>query len=1531
MAAVTVIAATLIAVQSSGVQTRLAEKAIGILEDRIDGNISIGKLQFSPVKAVVLKDVVITDRNPYRAPDGTTANDTLFRAGYITARFSLKSLTGAGGIRLASAGISDAMMYLAIEPERDSAEAGNNLKRIFRLDGSGRDRDKTPNDNDIFSVSDIKVENLSFVMENFRKDRSRFAEYGINWFDMDVSGICLSGKDLRMKGRIMSGTCSSLSFREKSGYSCGHISGKAEVGNGLTLISGFRFRDGRSDIDIPELRMTYEDTKSWADFTSAVRMTGHIAESKVSLGTLKYFAPALRDKSMDAVITGDVDGYVNDLRIRDMQFSTVTPVTDSTGGQTSAKGISGRLSGSLRGLPDTGEMIINADVRNIGFTSEELENFIKGWAAVPGLDIKKWCRGDRLSFRGTANGRINSFDVNGKITAGQGNVLADVSIEHLLDKNIPLKISGNVSSESLDIRRILGKGPVGECDMRSALSASIGNGAAELTVDSLSVSSLDVLGYRYRDIAAAGVFSNQAFNGRIVCSDPNLKFLFQGIFTLSSTTRNALYRFYAMLGYADLNALNIDRRGTSKMSLTTQANFTRISGKDLLGNIDIRDIVLEDTHGIHNVGDVSIVSHSNDNVNRIRLSSQFAEGSFVGTEFLSGFIRDLKIAGTGKALPSLFQADAGERENNNYNLSLKFHDTKDILSFFAPGAYIADSTAVDLKLDRDGSLNGSLRSGRLAIKDKYLKDIDLRIDNSDGKLGCTFTSGEMALSPALIKSARLAVAAEADSVRARFTYDNGTSPANRGTLSAYGYLDRDNDGRLNLRAGIRPSEIVLNSAAWQIHSSDILYNGSSAKIGRLEIGSSDQSIRLEGGWAAHDTDTLHLNLDRFDLSMLNAFQSKDLGIRGKTTGHAMLVSPTGDNIGILLNLTSEDSEFAGRDLGTVRIASVWEDSSERFNIICRNSLGGVQNLDARGYFYPKNREAEVRLKLDGLDLGYTEPFLSSIFSGISGGLSGNIVMHGPLNRLEISSDGLALDRAKLKIGYTGVEYTASGPLRLDSHGIWFDRIGLSDRFNEEGSVTGSVGWDYFRNLTLDTYVRFNRMQVLNLEEKDNPVFYGGISASGELSITGPLNALMLNATARTEKNGAIHIPIGGSSSASISNLLTFKEKETRTVIDPYEELMKKLKSKEKKANEFGIKLNVTATPEVEAHIEIDKATGNVLTGRGSGNIGLEIFPSRKVFNINGSYNITGGNYHFVALGIAKRDFTIQDGSSVRFNGEVMDSDLNINAVYRTKASVATLIADTTATSTRRTVECGISISDKLKNPRLDFSINIPDLDPTTQTRVESALNTQDKVQKQLLALLISNSFLPDEQSGITNSSSSMLYSNVTEAMAGQLNNILQKLEIPLDFGLDYQQNSVGTDIFDVALSTALFNNRVTVNGTIGNRQFKSSSSSSGSEMVGDLDIDVKLDKPGSLRLNLFSHSADQYTNYLDNTQRNGIGLTYQKEFDNIRDFFRNMFRSGKKRRAEEAARQPSEAGERMTVINIGPEDSGKDKNQENNE
>jgi hypothetical protein len=138
-------------------------------------------------------------------------------------------------------------------------------------------------------------------------------------------------------------------------------------------------------------------------------------------------------------------------------------------------------------------------------------------------------------------------------------------------------------------------------------------------------------------------------------------------------------------------------------------------------------------------------------------------------------------------------------------------------------------------------------------------------------------------------------------------------------------------------------------------------------------------------------------------------------------------------------------------------------------------------------------------------------------------------------------------------------------------------------------------------------------------------------------------------------------------------------------------------------------------------------------------------------------------------------------------------------------------------------------------------------------------------------------------------------------MSSQLNNIFRQLDIPIDLGFNYQPTESGRDLFDVAVSTQLFNNRVIINGNIGNRQYMSSAHS---DIVGDIDIEIKLNRQGQLRLTLFSHSADQYSNYLDQSQRNGAGIVYQEDFNSFKDLWRKIFHIKQNNDSEQTLSHP---------------------------
>ncbi|MBQ9888782.1 MAG: translocation/assembly module TamB domain-containing protein [Bacteroidales bacterium] len=1468
--------AGIVAVQSPAVQTRMANAVVKKLQKNMDGRITFTRLHIKPFNALVLKDVVVTDNSPATAPDGSRI-DTVFTADNIIATFSLKGLLDKGGLHIRRAFISNGSLSLAGD------ERGMNLQRMFGLKKNDRKKKKEPGN--VFDIGRAELRDFHFRLLNYRKqERDRLngkvpRGNAVDWTDLDVIAD-IKAHSISMSAGYMSGVADRIHVKEKSGLELQSISGKARVGHGKTAVRNLRITDATSDIFLPNFTMTYANTKSFKHFIEEVKLHGELGPSKVDLKTVSWFAPALSKMNPVLDITGGtVDGYINDLNIRNLTFKE------------KGSSVKASLSGSVTGLPDSQGMLTRFNIPSMSFTTDGLGDFL---GSITGKEMKlgKIAPGEVFVFSGSGEGPLNRLKLNGNITSDIGNATAALDIRNLIDKNRNILIDGKISTDRLNLKPIAGSGILGECTLSTRATAVLAKGDPQITIDSLRIDKLNVNGYDYSQIAAAGKYSQNAFDGKVICNDPNLNFIFQGIFNFSPKSGNALYKFYANLGYADLNAINIDKRGTSRLSLRTNANYMIVDSGDAIGEIDVRDVSFVTADGRHDVGDITISSHSNDEVNRIRLSSSFAEGNYVGTASIGELLKDIITLTAREEFPVLFKDKGKPWNGNTCNATLRFHDSRDILSYAMPGLYIADSTTVRLSLDKEGIISAGVKSPRLAFKDKYLKNLSLTADNKTGDLSGNILSKEMKISGMTFLNSSLRFYGGQGNFGLGFNYDNETTPENKGEIYLRGNFERDDRDSLVIRAGTLPSNLYYEGDAWSIKPAEVVIRGGDISIDRLLAECSEQNISVTGGISKTKADTLSIRMNGFDISPIASTLKQDFGIEGRITGTAALASPLVGIPDLRVNLYSDSTKVGGKRLGRLELSSSWNDVTRRFDISAVNLLDGGNTIKAEGFIRPSDNNMDMLVTLSGLDAGCASPVLGSVFTDMGGRIWGNIRAQGPLDRLTLSSTDGRFDNVALTFDFTKVPYIVNGPFHITTDGLYIDNARMQDRVGGSGSLNGAVTFGGFKQLGVDIGIRMNSILALNTKDSDNPSFYGNVAASGMVSVKGPVNNLAVDIDAVTQKTGTFHIPLGKNASIRKSNLLTFKERETYVYIDPYEEMMSRTTKEKKAGNDLSVRLKIRVSPGVQGVIELDRELGNQLTCNGSGTIQIEVRPSRALFTIKGDYNPSSGNFHYNAMNLAQRDFSIQEGSSIRFNGDIMDSDLDVTAQYTTKTSLSTLLADTSAVATRRTVICGLNLTEKLRNPKLNFSISVPDLDPTTQAQVESALNTEDKVQKQFLSLLISNSFLPNEQSGIVNNSN-MLYSNVAEVMAGQLNNILQKLDIPLDLGLNYQSNQMGTNIFDVALSTQLFNNRVIVNGTIGNRQYGTSGRND--DVVGDLDIDVKLNRQGNLRLNLFSHSADQYTNYLDNSQRNGVGVTYQRDFNRFGDFLRSVFTSRKKR------------------------------------
>ncbi len=1462
-----------VVLMSPAVQTALTRRVLASLQQKMDGRIEFSSLTVRPFDAVVIEDLAFIDDNPYRNPNlpELTVADTIVKAKNVSVSFNAWGLLTGKPAMVKDLRIKDGQFFLVNEPD------GSNLKRFFSKNKPKQKKEpkKIP-DIELMRADYVCIDGFRFRMINHKNPKPH-RDRAMNWTDLDLYDIHMTVRDVTLKGIITEGTVEHLEAKEKSGFVLHHMSGRARVYNRQTAIENLEIRDMFSDIHMPHFKMNYDGIPALNHFLEEVRLQAEIVNSRINMETIAYFAPTLHRMDFVGIIEkGDIDGFVNDLSIDKFTFRTAD-------NSLAAK----EIKGSIIGLPSTLAMTTNYDIKDMTFTPEGLDKFIKGWAPNLKFDVSRMLPKERMTFNGKIRGPLNNAKVTGALSSvNSGSLNMNLQFSHLLEGGANIGIGGRVETHEFDAGALAGgTKALGPCTMHGSFRTTIGK-KISVKLDSLKIDHLRAMDYDYRDLVAAGTYTGDAFDGTIFCNDPNLNFMFNGLFTLSNKTGDGVYKFVANLAYANLNALHIDNRGRSELSMNTNANFRLRQGGDLLGNIRISNIVLTDDDGRSNIGDIDINSYMNGDVNKINLDSKFATLRYSGTGFIDDFIKDITSLACASELSALFSGEAKDWSGNTYALNLSTRDTKDILSFVAPGVWVADGTKFDLNINKEGELIGKLTSGRLAINDKYLKDVDLSIRNNGNHLEADILADDIKISAIRAFENKIKLLADDNTLDICYSYDNKSMQDNKGTINLTGDLYRGDDNQLGIIATLLPSQIYMNSVIWNLESAPISISSMGTTTDNITAKSAEQSLVIKGGISTKVADTLTFDMHNFEMAALNPFLPANIQLGGRSTGHASILSPINGAPYILANLDIRNAMLGDEPLGDIAIESMWDNERKGYKAICSTWADGKNTMDIKGFISPSDKSVAASVGFNNYDLGDFSPLLASVFSQFDGRLNGNAYLKGKFGGdLNLTGKDLRIDDGLIRVAFTNVLYKLNGELGLSTDGVNFMNVKVQDETGAKGTVGGGISWKKFSDIAMNIDMSIDKMLVLDMKEGMGQNFYGKIAATGKASLYGPLESLMLKAEASTVGNGDLHIPMNSSAGMARNDLLVFKEPEPEEKPDQYEEMLRRNAAKQKKVTSFATDIDVFAHPGIEAVIEVDKASGNVLSGRGQGRIQLKVKPADGSLSLGGNYTITDGTYHFAALGIAKRDFSINEGGTVKFVGDVMETDLNIRAEYKTKTSLATLLADSTSTSSRRLVICGINITNKIKSPRIEFTIDIPDIDATTQARVQSALNTDDKLQKQFLSLLISGGFLPDESSGIVNNSS-MLGSTVADLMASQLSNVLQKLNIPIDLGLDYQKNSSGADIFEVAVSTQLFNNRISINGTFGNR---ANSVTSQQEVLGDLEVEFKLTKNGSIRATAFHRTADQYTNYLDNLKRNGVGLSFQTEFDTFGELIRNLF------------------------------------------
>jgi len=710
-------------------------------------------------------------------------------------------------------------------------------------------------------------------------------------------------------------------------------------------------------------------------------------------------------------------------------------------------------------------------------------------------------------------------------------------------------------------------------------------------------------------------------------------------------------------------------------------------------------------------------------------------------------------------------------------------------------------------------------------------------------------------------------------------------------------LNRFSD-RLDLRARVeRPSkgvyafdfsntDFTLKGADWQlIENPQVVIDLNNQTLRSSEI----VLNRRAGGNLQFTLD--YRDEDNYDFDFTSEFvplasitpDVRNLELSGLTTGTFRLSNQQG-KLSPLFNMGVEEFTINGANLGFLNGTILGNEGGDEFDLKFDLRKGSQAFFEIEGALESKEDQLLTNLKgeFDSMPLAPFSTIGSSVFDSLKGTFTGPITLIGNLKEAQLSAR-LNIADGGIRFPYLGMDYAFNPEATIDitEQAIQFNDIILSDsqgltKTRLMGSIDHSYFKDYSLNLAIDTGDEPSLM--LNTPYKEGALYYGKGLVTGTASFKGPFNSPVISVKAKTFAGTEIQIPLETETTDFTDDYIRFVSEETE---EKEEELIRQNSS-----SKITLDFDLEITPEAEVTVLVDQISGTELKGSGTGLLLMRLIDGE--FSMFGDYAVSSGNFNYRFGGLIDKDFDLQPGGTITWQGDPYNAQLNLTALYRLSANPAPLL---NSSSYPRPVNTDVSIrlGGAILQPQIDFGINFPNLSSVIRSEIEYRLRDQSTLERNVFFLLAQGSFVND-QMGI---SQGVLTGNLMQSASGLLDRVLGESE-SFDLGLSYEQGFTSpqsnVDIEDrigVTVSTKL-GKRVLFNGKLG----VPVGGVTETVVAGDVELQVILNEEGTLSAKIFNREntlSQVFVGAQGYTQ--GLGLSYQVDFENFKDLIRRVLKS----------------------------------------
>lgn len=1459
--------AAFLLLQSENIQTFVVKNLSHRLSGSLGAPITLDRVSIAFPNKIIIYNLCIQDQG----------HDTLLYAPAFTAKL--------GGINLWNKRISFTRIQADNPYIRLASDSTKTLNLQFIIDAL-KSRGDTSGKKLQLSFHTIRFSDAKFRLSIWNEENVE--KKGIDFSDLEMDSLNLLIVGLQNKGDSVSFLLREFSGIEKSGFCLERMESLLSISKHFLHFKDVLLNTPLSQIEAPYIFFDFDSLSQFRKgvFGQKVFMRIKIDKGNLHMQDLGYFAPSLSNIPHAVRCSGTISGLLSDVRIRNLFI-----------GYNRETVFAGNV--DMTGLPDIRHTYINVKVNRFTTSPGDAESLQLPWIRRKISLPETLHRLGKIQYQGKFTGFFDDFVTYGTLSTRLGTLRNDLIITHQGKNHLTFR--GNIETGNFLLGELQdpGKRNLGMISFRAEVDGEEKDNHLQARLNG-TVPLLEFKNYSYTNIRLEGTFTRNTYDGSIYINDPNLSMDFLGRLDFSKETPE--FDFTANIARANLFPLHLVNKDTAlTVSCILTANFVGNNVSSLNGDIKLLNARFARPGQSLMLYNMILSATRQGDKGNLTLHSDVLDASLEGVYDFGALGSSLTHI-AGAFLPSVSSQGMNKANGrNNFSFRINISNPGEVLSFFAPSLQMAENTSVEGKvnsLENLVYLQGS--SSQIAWKDFDFSKFSLLVQPVNNTFTILFRTDQFTFHKKIaFADVRGKLEMRNDSIYVNLQ-NPLTAGLNKGQLSGTASFTRKPGGRVLVRTDISPSSFEVDDEKWVIEPFTMVFDSAYFEVDGLRMHNGTEEIAASGAVSSSDSNQLVMNMKDLQARRLNLFTAdKGFSFSGLINGNASL-QKLFDNGRFLGDFTIDSLGINGEILGNTRVQSLWNQQSKKIDLLIRSYRGNLLSLEGKGDFVPESGKIDVDLSLSKMRVNILKPYLSKVFSDLNGLATGRLHLGGTAKALELDGD-LDVQKASFMVDYLQTRYSFTDKIAIEKNRILLNNVTAFDENGNKASINGYIFGNRLKEWSMNISIAARNLLCLNTTSKDNSLFYGRAVATGNITISGIVPNLKMNITARTEKGTQFNIPLNTTQEITEIPFIVFKGKSLRTTektnVQP--PLTPGLQGME-------LNFELTITPDAEAQIIFDPKIGDVIKGRGNGNIKMEISTNGK-FRMYGDYVIEEGDYLFTLQNVINKRFRVERGGTVSWNGDPKDANLNIKAIYPVKTSLYELLVDATEQYKRRIpIECQIFLTDKLMNPTIRYDIYLPTAEDELRNKVKNAINTQEELSKQFLSLLILNSFMPSAErsasgTGIstpTGLGSASVGVTGSELLSNQLSNWLSQLSRDVDIGINYRPgDEITTQQVEVALSTQLLNDRITINGNldVGGNEMVANNATNTSNIAGDFVVDIKLNESGTLKLKAFNRANNRILyDYAPYTQ--GIGVSYSEQFNSFGELLKRYLRklSGKK-------------------------------------